>query len=597
MDRGVDVDRDPLTESRAVSTPTSTDPPRVARASGPTDGGSSPERPSNDAGRLSRTVLVGVPLVFLTVFFVWPVARIISVGLRPAGHWRLGAAWHVLTDPSTGRVLWFTFWQAAASTALTVALALPGAWCFARLRFRGRTLLRAAITVPFVLPTVVVSSAFLALIGSGGALGGWLDLSDSIWAILLAHVFFNYAVVVRILGGLWSHLDPALEDAARTLGASRVRAWREVTWPLLRPAVVAAASITFLFTFTSFGVIVILGGVHYATIEVAIKEAALDRLDLSTAAVLSLLQLGAVAVLLLVFSHTGDRRAVGQRLTAAAESARPVQTAGEHLFLAGNLAVMAVLLGTPLAVLVERSLRTPGGHGLDWYRGLSSLPARSSLFVPPVDAIVNSLEFAVAATVIAVVVGGCAAFAVAGAGHGSGRRHARARGLDLLLMLPLGTSAVTVGFGFLVALDRPPLDLRASWWIVPIAQALVAVPFVVRILVPVLRSIDPRLREAAAVLGANPARVRREIDVPIVRRALLVAAGFAFAISLGEFGATLLISRADTPTIPVAIFRLLSRPGAANFGAAMAMSTILMVITGAAIFLIERLRGPGSALF
>src|SRR4029453_7517974 len=131
--------------------------------------------------------------------------------------------------------------------------------------------------------------------------------------------------------------------------------------------------------------------------------------------------------------------------------------------------------------------------------------------------------------------------------------------LDLLLMLPLGTSAVTIGFGFLITLDEPPLDLRASWIIVPIAHALVAVPFVVRILVPVLRSIDDRLREAAAVLGAPPVRVWREIDVPIIRRGLLVAAGFAFAISLGELGARFFIVRPDRPTMPVAIYRYLSQ--------------------------------------
>jgi thiamine transport system permease protein len=194
---------------------------------------------------------------------------------------------------------------------------------------------------------------------------------------------------------------------------------------------------------------------------------------------------------------------------------------------------------------------------------------------------------------IALVVGGIAAFVVAGNLRRGRRRRAA---FDLLLMLPLGTSAVTVGFGFLIALDEP-VDLRASWIIVPIAHSLIAIPFVVRILVPVLRSIDNRLRDAATMLGASPARVWQEIDLPIVRRALLVAAGFAFAISLGEFGATLFIARPDRPTMPVAIFRYLSQAGAANFGAAMAMSTILMFITAAAIFAIERFRTPGLGEF
>jgi thiamine transport system permease protein len=161
--------------------------------------------------------------------------------------------------------------------------------------------------------------------------------------------------------------------------------------------------------------------------------------------------------------------------------------------------------------------------------------------------------------------------------------------------LPLGTSAVTVGFGFLIALDQRPLDLRTSVLLIPLAHAIVAIPFVVRAMVPVLRSIDPRLRDAAAVLGASPARVWREVDLPVVRRAMAVAAGFAAAVSLGEFGATLFIARPDRPTIPVAIYRLLGRPGSANFGQAMALSTVLMVVTALAVLLVEWLR-PGRAV-
>jgi thiamine transport system permease protein len=209
--------------------------------------------------------------------------------------------------------------------------------------------------------------------------------------------------------------------------------------------------------------------------------------------------------------------------------------------------------------------------------------------VPPLEAVGNSLLFALAATAIALIVGGMAAFALAQRGRG-------AAALNLALMLPLGTSAVTVGFGFLLALDAP-VDLRASWWLVPCAHALVAIPFVVRIMLPVLRSIDPHLREVAAVLGASPRRVWREIDVPIVRRSSLVAAGFAFAISLGELGATVLIARPERPTVPVAISRLLSQPGSGAFGQAMAMSVVLMVLTGLSIFVIERLRTPGSDAF
>jgi thiamine transport system permease protein len=530
-----------------------------------------------------------VPAAFVATFFVYPVATIIGRGLVPAGGGLdLEPLGRVVTDGGLREVAWFTLWQAALSTVLTVVVALPGAYVLARYDFHGRRLLRAAVTVPFVLPTVVVGSAFRSLLGGDGPLAA-LGLEQSLAAILLAHVFFNYAVVVRTVGGLWSHLDPRQEEAARVLGASPWHAFRAVTLPALRPAIAAAASIVFLFTFTSFGVILILGGPRYATLEVEIYRQTAELLNLRLAAALSVVQLLAVVTLLTVSARFQGRRAEALRLRAAAEVVRPPAGWRQRGLLAANLGVMAALLGGPLAVLVERSFATEAGYGLGFYRGLSELRRGSSLFVPPAEAIRNSLLFAAAATVMAVVVGGLAAVALVSRTARPGR-HRLLRGVDTLLMLPLGTSAVTVGFGFLVALDHPPLDLRGSAWLIPIAHALVAVPFVVRTMTPVLRSIDQRLREVAAVLGASPARVWREVDLPIVARAVLVAAGFAFAISLGEFGATIFIARPDYPTLPVVIFRLLGQPGPLNFGAAMAASTILMVLTAVAILAIERVR-------
>ncbi len=542
----------------------------------------------------TTAALLALPVAFLAVFFVNPVATIVATGLRPAGEFDLSAVWTVLQDPVVGRVAWFTLWQAVLSTALTLAIGLPGAYALSRLRFRGSAFLRAVVTVPFVLPTVVVAAAFLALLGPdspvNGALSGLLgdgaptvDLRRTVTAILIAHVFFNYAVVVRTVGGLWSLLDPRLEDAARVLGASRWRAFREVSLPLLRPAIASAAAIVFLFTFTSFGVVLILGGPGRATIEVEIHRATTQLLDLPLASVLALLQLIAVVAALTVYGRL-QRRVGSQPLVASSVAARPVRTTGERIFVAANLAIMAVLLGAPLLVLVERSLALADGYGLAHYDALFRDTRDTILAVAPWEAVRNSIGFAIAATLVAVVVGGLAATAaVTGRGPITGL-------VDRALMVPLGTSAVTIGFGFLLALGRPPVDLRGSPWLVPIAQALIATPFVVRTLLPVLRAIDQRLREAAATLGATPRRVWQEVDLPIVGRALLVAAGFSFAIAVGEFGATVFVARAQFPTMPVAIFRLLGRPGVTNFGQAMAMSTILMVVTASAILLIDRLR-------
>ena len=521
---------------------------------------------------------VVVPAAFLGVFFLYPVGSILVRGLGADGLNRLVE----LPGRSSFRgVAWFTLWQAVASTVLTVAVALPGAHLLARRRFRGRSLLRAAATVPFVLPTVVVGGAFLALFERLGLDNGPLRLTRTAGAILAAHVFFNVAVVLRTVGTFWEGLDLRAVEQARVLGASPAQAFRWVTWPRLWPAVAAASSIVFLFCFTSFGVVLVLGGPTRATLETEVWRHAVFRGDLASATALALVQLAAVVAMVVVTNRLQRRRAVAQRVVRRV----PPPRASVRL-LAANLALLGVVLGLPIAVLVERSLtrgRSGGGWAgftLDHYGALTD--RLSLLPVSALGALRNSLVFAVVAAGLAVMVGGLASVVVV---HG---RRTVARAFDLGMMLPLGASAVTVGFGMLIALSEPPLDFRSSRWLVPVAHALIGVPFVMRVVVPTLRGIDVRLREAAATLGATPARVRREIDLPIAARALAVGAGFSFAVSLGEFGATSFLPRhPDRLTAPLALFRLLSQPGDALRGQAMALAVVLMLVTALSVLAIE----------
>jgi thiamine transport system permease protein len=244
-----------------------------------------------------------------------------------------------------------------------------------------------------------------------------------------------------------------------------------------------------------------------------------------------------------------------------------------------------VFLMAPIASLVSASLRRGESWGLENYRALGTTGVRNALLVPAIQGLSNSLVIALAASVIALLLGSSVAYLVS--------RPAGGRALTLLdglFMLPLGVSAVTVGFGFLITLDRPPIDLRSSSLLIPIAQAMVALPLVVRTVAPVLRSIDDRQRQAASSLGAGPLRVLLTVDVPVAWRALLAAAGFAFAVSLGEFGATSFLARDDNPTLPVVIYHLIGHPGAENFGMAMAASVLLAATTAAVMFAVQRLR-------
>ncbi len=513
--------------------------------------------------RALRWGAAAIPALFIGGLFLYPLARILTTTLEGA------TLPDIVSDRRFLSTAWFTLWQAAVSTVLTVVAAFPLTAVVARFRFPGSRLVLATTTVPFVLPTVVVGVAFLSL-----------GLRDSIVAILSAHVFYNLAVVVRTVSGVWSRLDPDLIESARMLGASRFKAFRQVTLPLLRPSILAAAAIVFLFSFSSFGVVLILGGLRYRTIEVEIYQQAFTFLDLATAGGLALLQLVGVGAALWWYGRSQRTRSVEHGLVPESTALQPIRTAGRRLIVGVTVLVTLGLQLTPLAVLAARSFND-GGAG---WRFLAD-PGR--LAIEPLAAIGNSLRFAVVATAIAVVVGGLAALVIAR----SSTRFADL--LDTVLMLPLGTSAVTIGLGFLVALG----GLRTSWWLVPIAHALVAVPFVVRTMVPTLRSVRAEIRQAATMLGASPAQVWREVDLPIVTRAVLVGAGFAAAISLGEFGATTFIARPATITLPTLIYRFLSRPGSATYAAALASAVVLMVVTTGVILAVDRLRGDDVGSF
>jgi thiamine transport system permease protein len=363
----------------------------------------------------------------------------------------------------------------------------------------------------------------------------------------------------------------------------------------LRPAVAAAALLVFIFDFTSFGVILVLGGPRFATLETEIYRQTVFLFDLPVAAVLALLQVALTLGLTLLYAWLSRRVTVPVSLRSQASVRQPLASWRARLA-AGLLAAgLVALLVAPLAALALRSVaRLEAERGqvgpvrpgltLAYYQALFVNQRNTLFFVPPAAAIGNSLAIAATVVVLALALGLPTAWVLARPG-GAARAAA-----DALLMLPLGTSAVTLGLGFIVALDTPPLDLRASPLMLPLAHTLVALPFVVRSLAPALRSIRPRLRQAAAVLGASPGRAWREVDLPLIGRAVLVAAAFAFTISLGEFGATALLARPENPTVPVVIYRYLSLPGALNFGQAMALSTLLMAVCTAGILAIERLR-------
>ncbi|MDF1520328.1 MAG: iron ABC transporter permease [Brevefilum sp.] len=549
-----------------------------------------------------------LPGIFLGYFFYQPLLALFNLLISP----RWGFQFSDLNLQKIWAPLRFTIFQASLSTLLTLVIGLPGAWLFTHFIFPGKKTLRTLTTLPFILPTVVVAAGFNALLGPRG----WINLGlmllfnldsppiqflNTFGAILTAHVFYNTTIVIRVVSNAWAQQNIRLEHAAKVLGASPWQTFKEVTLPLLRPSIYAATLLVFLFNFTSFGVVLMLGGPQYATLEVEIYIQALHLLNLPLASILSILQL--ICTLIITIAH---RRLSGQQALQISPRAQVVGVRKPKRGVEKVLVILLVislftLLISPMASLALRSFvkleanrgeRGEIQHGftLDYYKELGINRRGSLFYVPPIAAARNSFMFALITIVITLFFGLLVAYALQQSSPINNI-------LDPLLMLPLGASAITLGLGFIIVFNRPPFSNINFPILLPIAHSLVALPFVVRTLSPALQSIPYSLRSAAKVLGAPPFMVWREVDLPLMAPSILVAIIFALTISLGEFGASTFLSRPEYPTLPVAIFRYISQPGAMNYGQALAMSTILMVVCAGGILVIERLRLPGKDIF
>ncbi len=548
------------------------------------------------------------PLVFLLFFFYQPLLAI----FRQVFSERFNQGWNFFSWNQITRPLLFTFWQAFLSTILTLLVGLPAAFLFARFDFAGRKWLHTLSLLPFILPTVVVATAFNTLIGPRGWLNlilmdlfnltnPPLSLLNSLPAILLAHVFYNTSIIIRIVGNAISRLNPHYDEAARVLHATPWQAFREVSLPLLMPSILGASLLVFLFDFTSFGVVLMLGGPQYATIEVEIYTQAMSRFNLPMAGLLSMIQLVVTLLITLAQNRLKNPRFGKAAISTEEKTRQRPANRMQRMFVILMCLLLVLLFVSPILSLVSRSLVTleaaraergefETGFTTRYYTELFQNRSGSIFYANPLAAIRNSLVYSLLTMVIATTLGFLTAYALSRSGKFT-------RWLEPLFMLPLGASAVILGLGFLLTFNKPPWISGSFPILIPIAHSLIALPFVVRTILPAIQGIPNSLREAARVMGAKPWKVIREVDLPILLRAVIVSLAFSFTISLGEFGASSFLANVRTPTIPVTIFRYISQPGALNYGQALAMSTLLLLTSAAGSLLIEKIRLPGEELF
>ncbi|MCD6524466.1 MAG: iron ABC transporter permease [Thermococcus sp.] len=526
-------------------------------------------------------ILILIPaLTFLMVFFYYPIALVLKEGLSAS------ALLSVLSNSYYRHVITFTILQALGSTLLTLAIGLPGAYLFANYEFPGKRFLRAVLTVPFVMPSIMVALGFILLFGKQGfittLLGRDLGILYSWKAILLAHAFYNFPVVVRMVSSLWERINPHYEEAAMSLGAKGFTLFRKVTLPMLSPAIFASAMLTFVFCFLSFSIPLILGGYKYSTIEVAIFTAIITMLDFRTGAALAVIQMALSFAFMYLYLKSLEKYAKAEEQRVLRKPKK--LTLREMLSLKGLAialysVVVFVFILAPLLAVVYDSLTWNGNFTLEFYRRLFDSSYNPIFGSDSLHAIIWSFTFGFTTVLLATLI----ALAMA---YSSLRWDLPGKTfMDVLVTLPLGSSAIIIGLGYIKAFHKPPLLLLGSPYLIIAAHTVIAYPFALRAISSSLKKIRASLREAAMSLGATDFKAFLKVELPLAFGGVLVGAVFSFAMSIAELGATYMIYQPKYTTITIAIYRYL---GSRQFNSASAMAVVLMIVSLVGFLLIER---------
>ncbi len=496
------------------------------------------------------------PIVFIFAFVVAPVLNIFVSSLQ-------FESLNLLRTQAIRNVVWFTTWQSLVSTALALTVALPLAFVTANFKFKAQRLTTSLISLPFILPSIVVGVAFLQILPN--------NFHRTAFALILAHVYFNFGFASRLISARWLQIHPHLDDAARTLGASPFKLFTTLTLPLLSKAITNAALIVFTLCFTSYGVVRVLGGPSRSTLETEIYFRAMQLGDVSGAMLLSALQIVIIALLFVVTTKASSKK--------FEQSTRPtitrqvsLQTRRQKIVITTIISSATAFAIVPVLAIAFKSINTDSRFTTTAWRAVFASPEIT-------QSITKTFTYAVIAMSLATLLGLLSACSVA--------YNNNFRFISGLTTLPIVISAVSIGLGIIITFDTQPFDWRGSQFMLPLAHALVALPLVMRIISPVLQAIPDSLRQASSVLGASPRQTWLNIDFKIIRRAAISAAAISATVSIGEFGASSFLARRGAETLPVMISRLLSRPGDSLQSQAFALATLLVMFSLAIIFVVD----------
>lgn len=509
--------------------------------------------------------LSALPIVAISLFVGVPVINIFISSIRLD-------SLNLLRTTAIRDIVWFTTWQALASTVFALLIATPVAFCMANFKFTTQRIITSLISMPFILPSIVVGVAFLQILPRNS--------HRTAFALILAHVYFNFGFAVRLISNRWLQIHPHQDDAARTLGASSRKVFLTLTLPLLRKATTNAALVVFTLCFTSYGVVRILGGPSRSTIETEIYFRAMQLGDVSGAMLLSALQV--VIIVMLFYASTKTRRNVVEQTSRPTISRqKPLRTKAQKTIVAVIISSATMFALAPVFAVALKSVITNSKFTIASWREVFRNP-------DILQSLSKTIMYALVAMTLATLLGLFCACAIA---YGN----ERLRIISALTTMPLVISAVSIGLGLIITFDQRPFDWRGAQFMLPLAHALVALPLTMRIIAPVLQTIPDSIRQASSVLGASSWQTWRNIDFKIIRRAIISGAAISATVSIGEFGASSFLTHRGAETLPITISRLLSRPGDSLQSQAFVLATLLVLFSTVIIFVIDSLDSSSIA--
>ena len=504
-----------------------------------------------------------IALLYLTIFFYVPLLTILKESFLRGDSFTLANYLDVLTKSVVVSSIQFTFIESILSTLASVILGLPIALILTKYRFKGKSVYESLLLVPFILPGMVVGLAFLLLFNPNGIIPSFFEiigfrLEQSLWSfvgIIMAHAYYNSPLVAVMTTSVWRRVDPEIEEVAETLGAHGFKKFVKITMPLIMPGLLSSSLLTFIFSFSSFEVVLLLGNFRFRTIEVEIYHLFRNRLDFSGASSLATVQL--IIIILLTWLYFTSI----QKYTDIRKSGKVSKVFEEHLFKTSKknlllgiyLVFFSIFQIFPLAMTLFYSVYDPvkDQFTLSGFSSVFSTDYNPYLGSSPISAPINTIIFSVITASISLLLGLISAYATKEGGLLSLIS-------NIAVFVPLATSRLTIGLGMILAFGSIGVLYQDTRPLIIASHIMIAYPFTTRSILNGLSKIDPYVIESAETLGAKPLKRFVKVDVPILSPSLAVATSLAFATSLGEFAATNILYRGNFPTLTVLIYVMLS---------------------------------------